>query len=105
MHSKSEIVKAIRSAAVDSCFKRIWLFGSVQREEHDDSSDIDLVVEYLDDLGSRIISKLGRFEISIEKELGQSVQIEYVSLKTIENSDLRIHKRIMSSKELIYESN
>lgn len=45
VHSREYIIEKIREAASQTSYKKIWIFGSVSRNEHDEHSDIDLLIE------------------------------------------------------------
>jgi len=68
-HHQNDLKELIKQKYKESCdlihsfgVENVWLFGSIQKEEYNDYSDIDLVVKLQDDIGERdAIHKLSEF--------------------------------------------
>lgn len=45
VRTQQEIIDAIRYIAPHAHVKRVWLFGSVARNEHNENSDVDILIE------------------------------------------------------------
>lgn len=75
--------------------RRGYLFGSYARGEHDNSSDVDLLVELDDHVG---LYKFASIQVGLENLLGKKVDL--VSEKGL---SARLRPYIEKDKKLIYE--
>lgn len=91
---KSEISKICK----DSSISRVWIFGSYARNDYDEKSDLDLLIELKNPLD------IERFD----KILGLDVDLMTMnSFDRKKNSDLRFNrnfvKNVENEKVLVYE--
>lgn len=91
---KSEISKICK----DSSISRVWIFGSYARNDHDEKSDLDLLIE------STNPADVERFD----KILGLDVDLMTMnSFNRKKNSDLRFNRNFVRNVEnervLVYE--
>ena len=99
--SREVIIRRVQEVAVPVLApyaKRIWVFGSVARGEHDEFSDIDLLIE-LKDSDSRpplSLIQLASIQSKLSESLGRPVDL-ITKLKP------RIRKKIEKELVTIYE--
>ena len=80
--------------------RKLWLFGSVLREDFRSDSDIDVLVEFAPGAGL----SLGGF-LRVQRELGELLgrDVDLVQRKSVESSRNYIRRRhILSSLEPLY---
>ncbi|MBI4214135.1 MAG: nucleotidyltransferase domain-containing protein [Chloroflexi bacterium] len=80
--------------------QKLWLFGSVLREDFRPDSDIDVLVEFTP--GARL--SLGDF-VRVQRELGQMLgrEVDLVQRKSVESGRNYIRRRnILASLEPLY---
>lgn len=105
VYTREEIIDKLREAAKKTTFKNIWLFGSVARNEHDEESDIDIIVEKSE--LSNFNDKMIMYDVMTElsgKEFNHILtveQIEEIKNKSIERYTRR-YEGIQNDKILIY---
>lgn len=87
-----------RAAGRFDAIERAYLFGSVARGDHNDTSDIDVRVELAKD-GRFGLRELDHFASLIEREVGRPVDV--VSARVLKNHALA--KAIERDKVLAYE--
>ena len=91
---KSEISKICK----DSSISRVWIFGSYARNDYDEKSDLDLLIELTNPVD------IERFD----KILG--LDVDLMTMKSFDrkiHSDLRFNKsfveRVLNERVLVYE--
>lgn len=102
--SQKEIIEKIREVATQTSYKRIWLFGSVARNEHDQFSDIDIIVEkdhehfkFKDEaLLHSVLVELSNHEFN---DILNTEQLENIKQK----GQRHLYDKISHDKILIYE--
>lgn len=96
-HSMQQMIPQIQGFLVGQPVSKAWLFGSYSRGEESDSSDIDLLVEYIDS-DSISLFTISRISIALRKLTGKSFDI-------VERSRLLpfASKSAEQDKILIYE--
>ena len=70
---KTQIVQTIRSYLADKPVERAWLFGSFARDEQENDSDIDVLVEL--DFSQPIGLEYVHWWMDLEKKLGRKVDL------------------------------
>ena len=91
---KSEISKICK----DSSISRVWIFGSYARNDYDEKSDLDLLIETTNPADVELFDKI----------LGLKVDLMTInSFNRKKNSDLRFNRNFVKNVEnervLVYE--
>ena len=94
--SKDQIKKAITTYFAEKPVKRVWLFGSYARDEADEESDIDVLIDFEENC--RVGLEYLIWHEDIEKMINRNVDV--VSYKGLSEF---IKPFIEKDKELIYE--
>ena len=91
--------RAVAKAAEDfPAIERAYLVGSFVRGEHDEKSDVDVRIEFADDVPFNL-HDLSQFARRIERATGRNVDV--VSAKHLKNE--RLADAIERDKVLAYE--
>lgn len=77
--------------------RKLWLFGSVLRDDFTENSDVDVLYEFEDDqiVGFKIFD--------IEKELSRILDLRRVDLVDIDDLSPRISSHSSFFSELVYD--
>jgi predicted nucleotidyltransferase len=79
---------------------RLWLFGSILRDDYDEQSDIDVIVEVRPDGISGLLSFL-RMEDELAGRVGRQVQV--VEMQAVERSTNPYRKRhVLTTLQPLY---
>lgn len=91
---KSEISKICK----DSSISRVWIFGSYARNDYDEKSDLDLLIELKNPLDIERFDKILGLDVDL-------MPLESFNRKI--HSDLRFNKsfveRVLNERVLVYE--
>jgi predicted nucleotidyltransferase len=93
-----------RQSLEDHCnrwkISRLWLFGSVLRDDFHEASDIDLLVEFEPDADWSLLDHV-EMELELSQLLGRPVDL--VTRRAVERSQNAIRRdAILNSAELFY---
>ena len=89
-HSKEEIKKKISQRLKENKVKRASFFGSITREDFNESSDIDIVIEFE---GKKSLLDLVKLKYLLEDELGRKIDlITYNSINPLVKQHI-LHNR------------
>jgi predicted nucleotidyltransferase len=93
---KIKIKDIIKEILFEYNVKRASLFGSYARDDYDDNSDVDILIEFSDDNKS-LLDLIG-IKQDIEERINKKVDII-----TYDSINPKIRENILKEQEVIYE--
>lgn len=96
MNEREKIIQQIRDYFAATDVRRVFLFGSMARNEFNPVSDVDLLMEVDAPIG---YLKIVEYKLALEEVLGRTVD-----LLTPGGISPKIHPHIQAELKLIYEN-
>ena len=98
--NSNDIFTAFAIASKYPSIKRVGMFGSRARESHNENSDIDIVIDYDENVDDYIYD-MGYFMEDIEQQI--PVKIDYITLPgLIKSSDLQFKQQVLNDVKWLY---